>query len=52
MVDTMNDGGIVEYDAFDDDDDDDDDDEPLEVGDPGELADEVERFLRDQNRGN
>jgi proteasome assembly chaperone (PAC2) family protein len=52
MVDTMNDGGIVEYDAFDEDDDDDDDDEPLEVGDPGELADEVERFLRDQNRGN
>ena len=50
MVDKMDDADR-RYDAFDDDDDDETARWRLEVGDPGELADEVERFLRDQSRG-
>ena len=49
MVDEM--GDEDDDDSFDDDDDDDDRDVgALEDGDPGALADEVERFLRDHGR--
>lgn len=47
MVDEMSDGDDEE---FDDDGGSDEDDDVLEVGDPEQLADEVERFLRDHNR--
>ena len=48
MVDEMSDED--DDDSFDDDDDDDDDVGALDDGDPGALADEVERFLRDHGR--
>jgi proteasome assembly chaperone (PAC2) family protein len=45
MVDEMSDAGDEEFD-----DEDEEDDNVLEVGDPAQLADEVERFLRDHGR--
>jgi len=47
MVDEM---GDEDDESFDDDDDDDRELGALEAGDPADLADEVERFLRDHGR--